>query len=87
MPTRLAASTNVLALLYAMYFIAYVDRVNVATAAGAFKAESGLNNTLLGLAASMLLLAIGCAAAVWMHSEAPFVAGAMLVSALAPRLA
>ncbi len=52
MPKRLA-STNVLILLCAMYFITYVDRVNVATAAGAFKAELGLSNTQLGLAFSV----------------------------------
>ncbi len=44
MPKRLA-STNVLILLCAMYVITYVGRVNVATAAGAFKAERGLNDT------------------------------------------
>jgi MFS family permease len=49
---RLSASSNVLALLCAMYFITYVDRVNVASAAGAFKAELGLSNTQLGLAFS-----------------------------------
>ncbi len=53
MPKRLAASTNVLILLCAMYFITYVDRVNVATAAGAFKAELGLSNTQLGLVFSV----------------------------------
>ena len=46
---RLSASRNVLMLLCAMYFITYVDRVNVASAAGAFKSELGLSNTQLGL--------------------------------------
>jgi MFS family permease len=38
----------VLGLLCAMYFITYVDRVNIATAATAIKTEFGLNNTALG---------------------------------------
>jgi MFS family permease len=46
---RFSASGNVLMLLCAMYFITYVDRVNVASAAGAFKSELGLSNTQLGL--------------------------------------
>lgn len=46
---RLSASSNVLLLLCAMYFITYVDRVNVSTAASAFKADLGLSNTQLGL--------------------------------------
>jgi MFS family permease len=46
---RFSASSNVLVLLCAMYFITYVDRVNVASAAGAFKSELGLSNTQLGL--------------------------------------
>ena len=44
-----AASRNVLILLCLMYFITYVDRVNVSTAAVAFKQELGLTNTDLGL--------------------------------------
>src|SRR5260221_6393014 len=43
-------STIVLSLLCGMYFITYVDRVNIATAATAIKAEFGLSNTQLGLA-------------------------------------
>src|SRR5258708_20567798 len=43
-------SPIVLSLLCAMYFITYVDRVNIATAATAIKAEFGLSNTELGLA-------------------------------------
>jgi MFS family permease len=46
---RWNASSNVLLLLCAMYFITYVDRVNVSSAAAAFKAELGLSNTQLGL--------------------------------------
>jgi len=49
---RVSASGNVLLLLCAMYFITYMDRVNVSTAAGAFKSELGLSNTQLGLAFS-----------------------------------
>ena len=45
---RWNAGSNVLLLLCAMYFITYVDRVNVSSAAEAFKAELGLNNTQLG---------------------------------------
>ncbi len=44
----LTASRIVLGLLCAMYFVTYVDRVNVGTAAAAFKAEFGLSNTQLG---------------------------------------
>ncbi|MDB5404373.1 MAG: hypothetical protein QOD93_6395 [Acetobacteraceae bacterium] len=50
---RMSASSNVLLLLCVMYFITYVDRVNVATASGAFKAEFGLSNTELGLVFSI----------------------------------
>ncbi|ALX14529.1 MFS transporter [Burkholderia cepacia JBK9] len=39
-------------LLCALSFILYVDRVNLATAAGAIKAELGLSNTELGVAFS-----------------------------------
>jgi MFS family permease len=46
---RRTASGNVLFLLCAMYFITYVDRVNVSSAAAAFKSELGLSNTELGL--------------------------------------
>jgi MFS family permease len=44
-----AASRNVLMLLCIMYFITYVDRVNVSTAAVGFKQDLGLTNTDLGL--------------------------------------
>ena len=39
-------------LLCALSFILYVDRVNLATAAGAIKSELGLSNTELGVAFS-----------------------------------
>src|SRR5260370_14640131 len=39
----------VLLLLCLMYFLTYIDRVNVATAAGSIKKEFGLSNTQLGL--------------------------------------
>ena len=45
---RPTASGNVLLLLCVMYFITYVDRVNVSTAAAAFKTDLGLSNTQLG---------------------------------------
>ncbi len=44
----LGAPAVVLGLLCAMYFITYVDRVNIATAATAIKSEFALNNTELG---------------------------------------
>jgi MFS family permease len=43
------ATTNVLALLCAMYFINYIVRVNVSTAAAAFQPELHLTNTEVGL--------------------------------------
>ena len=46
---RIPASGNVLLLLCAMYFITYVDRVNVSTAAGAFRSELHFSNIELGL--------------------------------------
>jgi sugar phosphate permease len=45
-----SAPTIVLSLLCVMYFITYVDRVNIATAATAIKTEFGLSNTQLGWA-------------------------------------
>jgi MFS family permease len=42
------ATTLVLLMLCLMYFITYVDRVNISTAAGQFKSELGLSNTQLG---------------------------------------
>ncbi|HEX7954257.1 MAG TPA: MFS transporter [Burkholderiales bacterium] len=46
---KISASHGVLAMLCLMYFITYVDRVNVSTAAVAFKQELGLSNTQVGL--------------------------------------
>ena len=43
------ATNVVLLLLCVMYFITYIDRVNVSTAAGAFQKELHLSNTELGL--------------------------------------
>jgi MFS family permease len=47
---RIGAPTVVLGLLCAMYFITYVDRVNIATAATAIRNEFAISNTQLGLA-------------------------------------
>jgi MFS family permease len=47
---RISAPVVVLGLLCAMYFITYVDRVNIATAATAIKDEFAISNTQLGLA-------------------------------------
>ncbi len=46
------ATHTVLGLVCVMYFITYVDRVNIATAASDIQKELGLNNTQLGLAFS-----------------------------------
>src|SRR5437879_12988171 len=43
------ASTVVLMLLCLMYFITYLDRVNVSTAAEGFAKDFGLNKTEIGL--------------------------------------
>ena len=45
---RWTASSNVLLLLCLMYFITYVDRVNLSTAASAFEKELGLSKPQLG---------------------------------------
>ena len=45
----LRPTTVTLALLSLMYFLTYLDRVNVSTAAAGFKADFGLTNTQLGL--------------------------------------
>ncbi|ANF59197.1 MFS transporter [Halotalea alkalilenta] len=45
---KVKATSMVLVMLCLMYFITYVDRVNVSTAAGQFSAELGLTNTQLG---------------------------------------
>jgi MFS family permease len=47
--SRLSAPRVVLGLLCAMYFILYVNRVNIATAAPLIKADLKLSNTQLGL--------------------------------------
>lgn len=49
---RTHVQRSVLALLCAMSFILYLDRVNLAAAAGPIKAELGLSNTTLGVAFS-----------------------------------
>jgi len=46
---RLRASTVVLTLLCLMYFITYLDRVNVSSAADGFGTEFGLSRTQIGL--------------------------------------
>lgn len=45
---RPTAKGNVLLLLCVMYFLTYIDRVNVSTAAGAFQKELGLNHFEIG---------------------------------------
>ena len=45
---RITAGHGVLAMLCMMYLITYVDRVNVSTAAAAFKGELGLSNMQVG---------------------------------------
>ena len=49
---RMKATHFVLGLVCLMYFITYVDRVNIGTAASEIQKELGLNNTQLGLAFS-----------------------------------
>jgi sugar phosphate permease len=46
------ATRNFLLVLCIMYFILYVDRVNLAAAAGSIRADLGLSNTQLGIAFS-----------------------------------
>lgn len=46
---RIRITQVILALLCLMYFITYLDRVNVSTAAAGFREEFGLSNTQLGL--------------------------------------
>src|SRR5438132_1029368 len=50
---KVPSTTVVLILLCAMYFINYVVRVNVSTAAAVFQPELGLTNTQVGLIFSM----------------------------------
>ena len=52
MRSRFRATHIVLGLVCVMYFITYIDRVNIATAASAIQKELGLSNTELGLAFS-----------------------------------
>ncbi len=49
MRTYFKATNVVLALLCVMYFITYIDRVNVSTAASEIQKDFGLTNTQLGL--------------------------------------
>jgi MFS family permease len=49
MRLRLKATHIVLAMLCVMYFITYIDRVNISTAASEIQKELGLSNTQLGL--------------------------------------
>ena len=49
MKTFFRASNVVLLLLCAMYFITYLDRVNVSTAAAGFSMDFGLSKTQIGL--------------------------------------
>ena len=48
-----SARSNVLLLLCVMYFLTYIDRVNVSTAAGAFSRDLGFSNTQVGLVFSL----------------------------------
>src|SRR4051794_33763498 len=48
-PTRISATTQVLSLLCAMYFISYIARQNVSTAIIAIRPEFHLPNTQAGL--------------------------------------
>ncbi len=52
MRRRFKATHTVLGLVCIMYFITYVDRVNIATAASDIQKELGLSNTQLGFAFS-----------------------------------
>src|SRR5271169_984775 len=51
-PGRFAAPTVVLALLCVMYFLYFVDRVSISTAAPLIKMDLKISNTQLGLAFS-----------------------------------
>ena len=52
MRLRFKATHVVLAMLCIMYFITYIDRVNISTAAGEIQKELKLSNTELGFAFS-----------------------------------
>src|SRR5260221_1692687 len=49
MRLRFKGTHVVLAMLCVMYFITYIDRVNIGTAASEIQKELGLSNTQLGL--------------------------------------
>ena len=53
---RLPVRTRMLALLCVMYFLTYIDRVNISTAGPAIRADLGLSNTSFGLALSAFAL-------------------------------
>jgi sugar phosphate permease len=46
---RLGVSNTVLLIIYLMYLILYMDRVNISTAAPLIKADLDLSNTQFGL--------------------------------------
>lgn len=52
MPKRMSATNSVLFLLCLMYFVTYLDRVNIATAGGVISKDLGLSNTEFGLVLS-----------------------------------
>ncbi len=53
---RISATTNVLTLLCAMYFINYIVRVNVSTASAAFQPELHLTSTQVGLVSAATVM-------------------------------
>ena len=58
--SRLGDSNKVLLLLCVMYFLLYVDRVNLSTAAPLIQSELHLSNTELGLAFSAFAYPYAC---------------------------
>ena len=62
---KVSASRGVLANLCLMYFITYVDRVNVSTAAVAFKQELGFSNTQIGFVFSAFAAIVSPVVAGW----------------------
>ncbi|MGF6701752.1 sugar phosphate permease [Paraburkholderia sp. MM5496-R1] len=70
----LKATTTVLVMLCLMYFITYVDRVNISTAAGQFKSEFGLSNTQLGIIFSLSIgvMLFGIVLSFFMKPNIPF---------------
>src|SRR5260370_1627044 len=99
MRLRFKATHVVLAMLCIMYFITYVDRVNIGTAASDIQKELGLSNTQLGLVFSAfaypyLLFQVigGCACAPPAPQPAPLLDGVSLgagpiINSLPQRLA